>query len=232
MTTAVTNYGTNTSTLGTSGSAATQTATSALTSDFETFLKLMTTQAMYQDPLEPMDSSDYTAQLAQFSSVEQQVLTNDTLTSMLSQLALTNMSQLTGWVGREVRAQAAAHFDGVNPVTVSPNPALLADDVQMVIYNEDETEVGRVSLPVSAEPYEWDGTDGEGNQLGEGNYTFVIESYSNDEVIVSEVAEVYNRVEETQSVDGQVALILESGTAILATSVTALRDPSSSSSSS
>ena len=144
MTTAVTNYGTNTSTLGTSGSAATQTATSALTSDFETFLKLMTTQAMYQDPLEPMDSSDYTAQLAQFSSVEQQVLTNDTLTSMLSQLALTNMSQLTGWVGREVRAQAAAHFDGVNPVTVSPNPALLADDVQ--IFSSTSTDQQGVPL--------------------------------------------------------------------------------------
>ena len=228
MTTAITNYGTSS---GLTGSAATQTATSTLTSDFETFLRLMTTQAKYQDPLEPMDSSDYTAQLAQFSSVEQQVLTNDTLTSMLSQLALTNMSQLTGWVGREVRAQAAAHFDGVNPVTVSPNPALLSDDVQMVIYDEDEEEVGRISLPVSAEPYDWDGTDGEGNQLGAGNYTFVIESYSKDEKILSEVAEVYGRVKETQSVDGQVALILESGTAILATSVTALRDTSGDSSS-
>lgn len=225
MPTPISTYDASAAATGTSSSTRTQAATQAVTSDFETFLRLMTTQAQYQDPLEPMDSSDYTAQLAQFSSVEQQVLTNDTLSSMLSQLALTNMSQLTGWVGREVRAQAAAHFDGENPITVSPNPALLADEVQLVIYDEDETELGRIELPVSAEPYTWDGTDGEGNQLGAGNYTFVVESYSKDEVVLSEVAEVYGRVKETQNIDGQVALILESGTAILATSVTALRDP-------
>ncbi|MEP0702358.1 MAG: flagellar hook capping FlgD N-terminal domain-containing protein, partial [Lentilitoribacter sp.] len=50
-----------------------QTETSnALASDFETFLKMLTAQARYQDPLEPIDSSEYAAQLAQFSMVEQQ----------------------------------------------------------------------------------------------------------------------------------------------------------------
>ena len=97
MTTPVTGAGTQQTATG-GAAAGKQSATSALTSDFETFLRLMTTQAKYQDPLEPMDSSDYTAQLAQFSSVEQQVLTNETLTSMLTALSLSNMSQLTGWV--------------------------------------------------------------------------------------------------------------------------------------
>ncbi len=202
-------------------------ATSALTSDFETFLTLMTTQAQYQDPLEPMDASDYTAQLAQFSSVEQQVLTNETLGSMLTQLSLTNMSQLTGWVGKEVRAQAAAAYDGVNSVSIAPNPAAVADDVELVVYDEAESEVGRFKLPVSAEPFEWNGEGKDGDQLAAGNYTFVVESLSNGEVILSEVAEVYGIVQETQNVGGDVALIMESGSAILATSVTALRDPDS-----
>ncbi|OIQ28207.1 MAG: flagellar basal body rod modification protein [Alphaproteobacteria bacterium MedPE-SWcel] len=213
------------STASTVSSSATQSATSALSSDFETFLTLMTTQAKYQDPLEPMDSSDYTAQLAQFSSVEQQVLTNDTLASMLTQLSLTNMSQLTGWVGKEVRAQAAAHYDGSTPISVAPNPAAVADEVQLVIYDDTEAEVGRIELPVSAEPYMWNGEGADGEALPDGNYTFVVESYSDDEVILSEVAEVYGLVEETQNVNGEVALILQSGTAILASSVTALREP-------
>ncbi|WP_283966942.1 flagellar hook capping FlgD N-terminal domain-containing protein [Tritonibacter sp. AK171] len=224
MTTPVTGAGTQQTANG-GAAAGKQSATSALTSDFETFLRLMTTQAKYQDPLEPMDSSDYTAQLAQFSSVEQQVLTNETLTSMLTALSLSNMSQLTGWVGKEVRAQAAAHFDGSTPISVAPNPAAVADKVEMVIYDAEENEVGRVELPVSAEPYQWNGKDGEGETLPEGSYTFVIESSSKGEVILSEVAEVYGVVEETQNVNGEVALILESGSAILATSVTALRDP-------
>lgn len=223
MTTEISSY---TSTAAAASKASTQSATASLTSDFETFLRLMTTQAQYQDPLEPMDSSDYTAQLAQFSSVEQQVLTNDNLAEIMTQLNLSNMTQLTGWVGKEVRAQAAAHFDGTNPVTVAPNPAAAADVVQMVVYDESETEVARIELPVSADLYEWDGKTQDGTQLGAGNYTFVIESYQDEEVILSEVAEVYGKVAESQSYDGQVALVLESGTAVLASSVTALRSPS------
>ena len=72
-----------TSSVGTSGSGATSAAPlptqSALSADFETFIKMLTTQAKYQDPLEPLDSSEYAAQLAQFSMVEQQVLSNDLL---------------------------------------------------------------------------------------------------------------------------------------------------------
>lgn len=205
--------------------AATAAATSTLTSDFETFLTLMTTQAQYQDPLDPMDSSDYTAQLAQFSSVEQQVQTNDTLSAIMSQLSLSNMTQLTGWVGKEVRAPAAAQFDGENSVTVHPNPAAVSDRVELVVYNDDNTEVQRLTLPVSADPYEWDGRRDDGTVLPEGNYTFVVESYSNDENVLTEVAEIYGQVKETQAIDGEVALILDSGSAILASSVTALREP-------
>ena len=56
---------------------------SALTSDFDTFLKMLTAQAKYQDPLEPLDSTEYAAQLAQFSMVEQQVQTNEQLLSLI-----------------------------------------------------------------------------------------------------------------------------------------------------
>ena len=191
----------------------------------DAFLQLFTAQLKNQNPLDPMENEAFVAQLAQFSSVEQQVLTNETLTSMLTALSLSNMSQLTGWVGKEVRAQAAAHFDGSTPISVAPNPAAVADKVEMVIYDAEENEVGRVELPVSAEPYQWNGKDGDGETLPEGSYTFVIESSSKGEVILSEVAEVYGVVKETQNVNGEVALILESGSAILATSVTALRDP-------
>ncbi|NIZ13285.1 flagellar hook capping FlgD N-terminal domain-containing protein [Phaeobacter sp. HF9A] len=228
MTTAVSNVGVNPAAKS-SATGGSQAATTAMTSDFETFLRLMTTQAKYQDPLEPMDSSDYTAQLAQFSSVEQQVLTNENLTSMLAQLSLANMSQLTGWVGKEVRAQAAVHYDGSTPVTVAPNPAAVAEKVSLVVYDSDADEVARIELPVSADPYDWDGKDAEGNALPEGSYTFVVESYDGDgKVLLSDVAEVYGRVEETQNINGEVALILESGSAILAGDVTALRNPESS----
>lgn len=77
-------------------------SSSVLSSDFETFLKMLTVQAKYQDPLEPIDSSEYSAQLAQFSSVEQQVLTNDLLTALTGQLGGSGMAQFASWIGMEI----------------------------------------------------------------------------------------------------------------------------------
>lgn len=78
-------------------------AKDAINSDFETFLIMLTTQMQNQDPLNPIDSSDFAVQLATFSSVEQQVKTNDLLTSLGQQFELMGLSQLAGWVGMEAR---------------------------------------------------------------------------------------------------------------------------------
>jgi flagellar basal-body rod modification protein FlgD len=196
-----------------------------LTSDFDTFIKLLTAQAKYQDPTEPMDNTEYASQLAEFSMVEQQVLTNDNLSTALGQLGLGNMAALTGWVGMEVRAATAASFDGTNPVNVAPNPAAAADEVTLVVSNEDGDEVNRIILPVSAEPYDWDGTNFGGDIVPAGAYSFVVESKVNGEVVLEELAEVYTSVRETQMQGNDVVLINETGAAILATTVTALRDP-------
>jgi flagellar basal-body rod modification protein FlgD len=58
------------------------TRSKALTSDFETFLRMLTVQMKNQDPLNPIESSDFAVQLATFSGVEQQVKTNDLLTKL------------------------------------------------------------------------------------------------------------------------------------------------------
>ena len=204
------------------GTTATQ---QALSSDFETFLKMLTAQAKYQDPLEPIESSEYAAQLAQFSMVEQQVQTNDVLAALFSKTGETNMALLAGLVGMDARALAPAYFDGT-PITVQPNPAAISDQVFLVVYDEDGTEVQRESVPLSAEPIEWAGVDSEGEALPTGAYSFIIESVKDGEVILSEHAEVYGRVAEAQVQNGEVILILGGGVAVLSSSVTALRNGS------
>ena len=79
-----------------------------LSSDFETFLKMLTAQARFQDPLEPIDSSEYAAQLAQFSMVEQQVLSNDLLAQLGAQLGNGAIGQMASWIGMEARTSAPA----------------------------------------------------------------------------------------------------------------------------
>ncbi len=196
-----------------------------LSSDFETFLKMLTAQAKYQDPLEPIDSSEYAAQLAQFSMVEQQVLSNDLLTSLAAQLGSGNMTQMAGWIGMEARTTAPVMFDG-RPVRFTPNPAAVSDEVFLIVRDGTGQEVQRVQLPVAAEPIEWAGVANDGTPFKNGLYSFDIESRANGEVILSEPTETYGRVVETRMEAGQAVLILEGGSAVLADDVSGLREAS------
>jgi flagellar basal-body rod modification protein FlgD len=194
----------------------------ALASDFEVFLQMLTAQAKYQDPMEPIDSSQYAAQLAQFSMVEQQVQTNQTLTALFGQMGASNMASLAGWVGMDARAVTPLPFDGT-PIAVSPNPAAAADKAFLVVSNQAGDEVQRVSIPVSSESMEWAGVADDGSPIANGLYSFSVESFSKGELIRSDPAGVYGRITEAQVRNGKVILILQGGQAIPASSVTALR---------
>ena len=75
------------------------TTTSAITADYNTFLKLLVTQLQSQDPLNPTDNTEFIAQLASFSAVEQQTQTNDKLDLMLSYL---NAGEGSSLIGKQV----------------------------------------------------------------------------------------------------------------------------------
>ncbi|MBL4813635.1 MAG: flagellar hook assembly protein FlgD [Rhodobacteraceae bacterium] len=213
-------------TSATTTTAAATTSTAAITSDFNTFLTLMTTQLKNQDPLDPVDSSEFALQLATFSGVEQQVLTNDLLTAVSAQLAVSGLSQMSSWVGMEVRAPSGVYFDG-EPVTIAPNPVSLADTVELVVYDSSGEEVQRFEIPVSAEPIEWAGVAPDGTPFPSGTYTFDVISYAGGEVLLSERADVYAKVTEVRSEGGEILLILEGGGAVSANAVSGMRNPNS-----
>lgn len=196
---------------------------SALTSDFETFLLMLTTQAENQDPLEPIDSSEYAAQLAQFSMVEQQVLTNENLSALAAQLNLQNAANLATWVGMEVRAETTARFDGT-PVTIVPKFEPGAESAYLVVRNAQDEEVARKPIEVSSTPIEWDGTDNAGSVLPDGDYRLVVDSYSNDQVTGTLQAEVYARVTEAQISGSNVQLVLSNGKSVPSSTVSAIRE--------
>jgi len=201
----------------------TETSEAVISSDFETFLKMLTVQMENQDPLNPTDSSEYAMQLATFSGVEQQVLTNDLLSSLMVQMNTTGMAQMADWVGKDARAAMPAFFDG-SPITIAPNPAAVADKVELVIIDEEGTEVERTEIPVSADPIEWAGTMADGTPYPNGVYEFRVISSSNGEVLINEAADVYARVQEVRSENGDAILLLEGDVAVLASDVTALRE--------
>jgi flagellar basal-body rod modification protein FlgD len=195
-----------------------------LGSDFEVFLQMLTAQAQYQDPLEPMDNSEYAAQLAQFSMVEQQVMTNDLMEQLMTTLGANNMSSAANWIGMEALVQGPVQYDGT-PVTISPNPPITADQVDLIVSNAQGKEVQRIQIPTSSDPFSWTGLNASGNPLPNGEYTFEIESSAQGEVLITEPALSYSRVTEARIEEGETLLVLESGYMITANNVAGLREP-------
>jgi len=222
MTVTAANTATSSSSSSSSSSSAAKTSTS---SDYQMFLKLLTTQMTNQDPTNPMDSSDYAVQLATFSQVEQQVKTNELLTGLTSQLGLMGMSEYAGWVGMEARSESPAYFDGTNPVTISPNPVKGATDTYVVVKDAAGTEVSRYAIPVSTDAIQWGGADSDGTVLPAGLYSFELENYNNGTKLSTEPIETYNRVIEAQGTTSGAVLILKGGTTVETGSISALREP-------
>jgi len=201
----------------------TETPEAVISSDFETFLKMLTVQMENQDPLNPTESEKFATQLATFSGVEQQVLTNDLLESMIGQMGATDMAQMAGWVGREARAAVPGQFDG-DPITVAPAPAPAADRAELVVTDARGAEVQRLNIPASGDGFDWLGQAADGTPLPEGRYGFTVVSYAGEEVLAESPAEIYARVTEVRAEGGEAHLILEGGAAVPATQVSALRE--------
>src|SRR3982075_598693 len=76
------------------------TATTGIADNFQTFLTLLTTQLQNQNPLDPLDTNQFTQQLVQFAGVEQQLKTNDSLSTLVSLQQTAQSTQALGFVGK------------------------------------------------------------------------------------------------------------------------------------
>jgi flagellar basal-body rod modification protein FlgD len=114
-----------------STAATTTTTKSATTVDYESFLRLLVTQMKNQDPTAPMDSTDYVAQLATFSQVEQTVQTNSKLDSLL-QMSL--LGQASSVIGRTVTGtDGTTGVVAETRITASGVTAVLQSGAEVVI---------------------------------------------------------------------------------------------------
>lgn len=197
-----------------------------LTSDFQTFLKMLTVQIQNQDPMSPMQSTEFATQLATFASVEQQVRANEKLAGLSAQLGVSTMAQLSGWIGMEARVTAPVQFSGA-PVMLAPNPPALTDKAELVVRDSAGKEVQRTVIPVSTAPIEWAGTDSLGDPLPGGAYTFEIEASAKGETLGVWPVEHYAIVREARgNASGGIDLVFDGGISIAAANATALRKPS------
>ena len=142
------------------------------------FLNLLITQLQNQDPLSPMDSTEFSAQLAQFSSLEQLSNVNDNLETMQLFQASLNNSQAVAFIGKSIKASGDSFLmtEGIAdeiPFELAGD----AEDVYINIYDAGGNFVATQqegSLKAGAHTASWDGTDHEGNKLSDGVYHFEI----------------------------------------------------------
>lgn len=140
----------------------------------EDFLKLLVTQLSHQDPLAPMENTEFVAQLAQFSSLEQLLGVNNNLGLLqVAQTAMTN-SQVAGLIGKEVEAKGdVLQHTAQGSADVNFDLGAAAKDVTIKITDKN----GNLIRTISAENKNsglntvlWDGKDNAGNLMPTGTY--------------------------------------------------------------
>ncbi len=190
-----------------------------ISSDFQTFLRMLTTQMQNQNPLEPIEASDFAVQLATFSGVEQQVRTNDLLSQLAARMGL---SELGNWVGREALTSAPQLIDGA-PLRLVPPEIAGADRAELVLRDVNGNEAGRYSVSPTATEIILDIPDQDNGGPRTGNYAISMESFRAGELIGEGPVLGYSRIVEARSEAGQVLLVLDGGHSIASDKVVGLR---------
>lgn len=222
MVTSVTSAAATTTTSSTSASSS---SSGMISSDFQTFLVMLTTQMQNQDPLNPIESTEYATQLATFSGVEQAVQTNELLQGLSTQLASIGMSQLAGWVGMEARSDAPAYFDGSKSVTLAPDRVTGADKTVLVVRDATGAIVQSGEVDLTEATLDWNGAGADGTVAESGLYTFELESYRNGLLAETASVQTYSEISEARLAGTGTVLVLRGGSEIASGDATALRQP-------
>ncbi|MWD28464.1 hypothetical protein E0K89_013345 [Aquicoccus sp. SCR17] len=213
------------------GSAATQSASQAasarLTTDYQSFLKLLTAQIANQDPLEPMDSTTFVSQLAQLSQVEQTITTNATLEGIAAQLSAAGALSDIQLIGHEVTlATDRVELRG----GTAEFEYQLEDEAQKVtarILAEDGTLLREIEgLAGSAgetHAVAWDGMDRDGLPVPDGTFRVQIEASDAEGDEVGAATYATTEVKELTFESGQPAMVLRNGAEAPSGQVIAIR---------
>jgi flagellar basal-body rod modification protein FlgD len=166
---------TGTTTTSSAASAASSAAAPNLAGNFNEFLQLLTTQLQHQDPTSPLDPNQFTQELVQFSSVEQQINTNTSLTTMIALQQTQQAASALQFIGANVavsgttaqlaNGQASWNYSVTQPATASIN---ILDSSGTTVYSTSQT------VQPGSQSFVWNGMDSQGNSFPSGPYTISI----------------------------------------------------------
>ncbi len=156
-------------------------ALNSLSANFGDFLKLLMTQLQNQDPTSPLDTNQFTTELVQFSSVEQQINTNNSLTQLIQLTQAGEVMQASSITGKRVTV-SSDHVPLQNGQGAIQFTAPAAEPVDIAIYKDNGTKLRDVMLTSvkGSNTWTWDGTDSTGRAVPDGSYKVAVTGANTD----------------------------------------------------
>ena len=151
-------------------------AEAKLNEDLNRFLTLLVTQLQNQDPLDPLDATEFTSQLVQFASVEQQIFQNSNLEKLLNLQETNQISQMVDFIGKRVEyfgqelslEKGNAEFSYVKASSVVDANVNISNSAGLnVFFAKGDATAGKHTVI-------WDGVDKNGNQQSDGKYSVLV----------------------------------------------------------
>ncbi|MBL8642850.1 MAG: flagellar hook assembly protein FlgD [Rhodospirillaceae bacterium] len=182
-----------------------------LAKDLDSFLTLLTSQLKNQDPLSPMDSTEFTNQLVQFAQVEQAINSNESLTSLISLSQQSIVTNAVNYIGKTVEANSSKVPLQDGQAKMAYGLAADAQSVAIVIRNEAGTIVYSTTgeKTKGVHPLDWDGKDNMGIQQPDGTYEIQVTALSKNDEAVETYTTVFGKVSGVTQKEGQTLLVMD-----------------------
>lgn len=175
--------------------AASSTTSTGIADNFQTFLTLLTTQLKNQNPLDPLDTNQFTQQLVQFAGVEQQLKSNDQLKSLVELEKTAQATQALGFVGQTVSVDGSTtNFNGVATWNLLSAGASNAT-INIVNAQGQTVYTGKFNMEGGASSFVWDGKGNDGTSWPPGQYKLVATGLNSSGQTVAISTEVQGRVD-------------------------------------
>lgn len=201
--------------------------------DQDTFLTILVAQLTHQDPLNPMEDTEMTSQLAEFSSLEQLTNINDGIKSLGSSMTQSDMLSAVSFIGKEVKAEGyKISVNEGNASTIYYGFGEPVSGILMNIYDSDGAIIRSVELgskQAGSYQFEWDGKDENGNAVPDGQYGIGILGKDVNGKAVMVQTEISGRVDAVVNENGTQYLRLQDGRFISFLNVKEVVDPGTSS---
>ncbi len=161
------------------------------------FLTLFVAQLRHQDPLNPLDSSEFTAQLAQYSSLEQLLNVNENLESMKASQEQDFRLRALDFLGKEVIADGDMLF--LEPNQMSEGGFSITDSANCTAFIMDSNGIPIKSIPLGVlgagqHHFQWDGRDAAGNNMDQGINSFEVTAMTGDGMILPVTTQITGKV--------------------------------------